>query len=183
FVKITGMNPEELEAAEAEAAGAAGGAAAGRPEPATATEDGRDTPQGLLERVESAGQDPGEREVLSPEVLKRAYYNQPVWKRVVVIAAGPTVNILIAFVLLFAVYLSLPEPKGIVVDKVQPGTPAAAALKPGDRLLSVEGIRANFPNVDKIKDVNDRLNATDDKFTHITHRIRKHTCPQGKVPG
>jgi regulator of sigma E protease len=180
FVKITGMNPEELEAAEAEAAGTA---PAGGAELATAENAGRDTPQGLLERVESAGQDPDEREVLSPEVLKRAYYNQPVWKRVVVIAAGPAVNILIAFVLLFAVYLSLPEPKGIVVDKVQPGTPAAAALKPGDRLLSVDGIRANFPNVDKINDASDRLNATDDKFTHITHRIRKHTCPQGKVSG
>src|SRR2546423_531536 len=55
FVKITGMNPEELEAAEAEAAGTA---PAGRPELATAMDSGRDTPQGLLERVEAAGQDP-----------------------------------------------------------------------------------------------------------------------------
>ena len=52
FVKITGMNPEELEAAEA----APGGAAAGRPELAAATDAGRDTPEGLLERIESAGQ-------------------------------------------------------------------------------------------------------------------------------
>ena len=28
-------------------------------------------------------------EPLSPELLERAYYNQPVWKRIVVIAAGP----------------------------------------------------------------------------------------------
>src|ERR1700756_3938699 len=36
-------------------------------------------------------------EEIPPEVLPRAYYNQPVWKRAVVILAGPAVNILIAF--------------------------------------------------------------------------------------
>ena len=87
FVKITGMNPEELEPEQApEGSPAAGSELA-------AAETGRDTPQGLLERVEAAGQNPDEREKLSPEVLKRAYYNQPVWKRVVVIAAGPAMNI------------------------------------------------------------------------------------------
>src|SRR5947208_16985494 len=49
FVKITGMNPEELEAAEADA-----GAPVGRPELATATDAGRDTPEGLHERIEAA---------------------------------------------------------------------------------------------------------------------------------
>src|SRR3954463_8522352 len=88
FVKITGMNPEELEAAEA----AHAGAPVGRPELATATEAGRDTPEGLLERIESAGQASSDLEGQSPEVLKRAYYNQPVWKRIAVIAAGPAMN-------------------------------------------------------------------------------------------
>ena len=32
-------------------------------------------------------------EELPPEVEHRAYYRQPVWKRIVVIAAGPAVNI------------------------------------------------------------------------------------------
>ena len=31
----------------------------------------------------------------------RAYYNQPVWKRIVTIAAGPAVNILIAFAIVW----------------------------------------------------------------------------------
>ena len=57
FVKITGMNPEELE--EAEAAAGTDGTPYGDPELAAATDAGRDTPQGLLERVESAGQAPG----------------------------------------------------------------------------------------------------------------------------
>ena len=104
FVKITGMNPEELEAAEAEQ----GGAPAAQPELATATDAGRDTPEGLLERIESAGQSSSdELGALPPDVLKRAYYNQPVWKRIVVIGAGPAMNILIAFLVLFFLALGL----------------------------------------------------------------------------
>ena len=37
-----------------------------------------------------------------PEVVPRAYYNQPVWKRIVVILAGPAVNLVIAFVIFWA---------------------------------------------------------------------------------
>ena len=39
-------------------------------------------------------------EEIPPEVAHRAYYRQPVWKRIVVIAAGPAVNIVLAFVIL-----------------------------------------------------------------------------------
>src|SRR5882724_6148902 len=67
FVKITGMNPEELE--EAEAATGTDASGAGRPELATATDAGRDTPEGLLERIESSGQDPSEHELLTPDVI------------------------------------------------------------------------------------------------------------------
>ena len=49
--------------------------------------------------VKITGMNPAEE--IPPEVEPRAYYRQPVWKRVVVIAAGPAVNIAIAF-LIFA---------------------------------------------------------------------------------
>src|SRR6266576_7367981 len=55
--------------------------------------------------VRITGMNPAEE--LPPEVAPRAYYNQPVWKRIVVIGAGPAVNILLAFVILFAISLSL----------------------------------------------------------------------------
>ena len=63
----------------------------------------------------------------------------PVWKRVVVIAAGPFVNVVIAFLIIWALFLA----KGIAhpaikVDQVQAGTAAAAVLKPGDRVLAVD---------------------------------------------
>ena len=47
--------------------------------------------------VKITGMNPGED--IPPEHEHRAYYRQPVWKRVVVIAAGPFVNILIAFII------------------------------------------------------------------------------------
>jgi regulator of sigma E protease len=100
----------------------------------------------------------------------------------VVIAAGPAVNIVLAFVLLFAVYLSVPLSKGIAVDQVQPGSPAAGVLHPGDRILSVDGIPATIPDLSKISNANDRLNASDRKFNHITKTIRQHKCPGGKSP-
>ena len=40
-----------------------------------------------------------------PEFLRRAYYNQPVWKRVAVIAAGPAVNIMIAFLIFWSMLM------------------------------------------------------------------------------
>src|SRR5690606_9247330 len=49
--------------------------------------------------VRITGMDP--REPLAPEVAHRAYYRQPVWKRIVVIAAGPLVNLVLAFAILF----------------------------------------------------------------------------------
>jgi regulator of sigma E protease len=129
FVKITGMNPEELEQEEE-------------------TEDwqqdpeaGRDTPQGLLSRVEASGQDPSEREQLPPDVLKRAYYNQPVWKRVAVIAAGPAMNILIAFVILFFLAFSVQQVTGpgLKIAEVTQDSAAKGQLQPGDQVVSIDG--------------------------------------------
>ena len=69
-----------------------------------------------------------------------AYWRQPTWKRVAVIAAGPLTNVLIAFVLFFAVYAtgapsSTPSTE---VAQVEAHTPAAAAgLEEGDRIVAV----------------------------------------------
>ena len=168
FVKITGMNPEELEAAER---GENVEHKPGLLEQLEGADSGKDTPQPI------EGDGP-----MDPEVIERAYYNQPVWKRIAVIAAGPVVNIVVAFVLLFAVYLSLPVPDGIQVESVQAGTPAAGVLKPGDRLLAVDGARATIPDLSKIDDANRRINVANDKFAHITNVIRGHHCAGGRSP-
>ena len=43
----------------------------------------------------------------SPEIEARAYINQPPWKRIVVIAAGPAVNIVLAFLLALVYFLAI----------------------------------------------------------------------------
>ncbi len=86
--------------------------------------------------VKITGMNP--EEDLPPEIAPRAYYNQPVWKRVVVILAGPAMNVLVAFLLLFGLAFGTLEPTS-KVERISPGTPAQGALRPGDRILSVDG--------------------------------------------
>ena len=92
--------------------------------------------------VKISGMNPSED--LPDEVRTRAYYAQPVWKRIVVIAAGPAMNLLLAFVLLFAfIFLIGANTQSSEVGVVEKDYPAAAVLKPGDRLVSVDGKRGD----------------------------------------
>jgi regulator of sigma E protease len=139
FVKITGMNPDEVE-----------------PE----RRDG-EAREGLMEKVEGAGQRTA-RAPLPPEVAKRAYYNQPVWKRIVVIAAGPAMNVLLAFVILFAISFSVEQVNG-TVGTIDSGTPAAAHLHPDDKILAVDG--KSFPNATE-----------EQRLSHFSHLVASHKC-------
>jgi regulator of sigma E protease len=109
--------------------------------------------------VKITGMSPEEIDGLEPEVARRAYYNQAPWKRIVVILAGPGVNILIAFALFWGVLftgsldgaISLsnldPSVQTLVattsVQEVLPKEPAAGVLHKGDRIVAVEGKSAS----------------------------------------
>jgi len=162
FVKITGMNPEELEAAER-------GERLNKP--------------GLLEQIEGA--DPGAEtpasiegtQPLPPEVLERAYYNQPVWKRIAVIAAGPAMNLLIAFFVLFFLALGVQRGTTLEVGSIEEGTPAASALTPGDQIVAVDGVRpTNGGSRPSGQDLADRADA-------IARQVNTHTCAGGPTNG
>src|SRR5271170_6801365 len=133
YVKITGMSPEELKGYA----------------PAAALE-------AVLPGAAHAPLDDGTREFeLDPEITRRAYCNQAPWKRIVVILAGPGVNLLIAFllfwVILFAGNLNGASALESLIPSVQtrtattsvhavrPGEPADGVLRPGDRIVAVEG--------------------------------------------
>jgi regulator of sigma E protease len=149
FVKITGMNPDELEQA----------GTASEPAPAEGERSG--SKGGLATAIEGAGQR-RPREPLPPDVLKRAYYKQPVWKRIVVISAGPAMNLLLAFAILFAVSLSL-DRIDERVGTIDPGTPAAKQLQPGDRILAVDG--KSFPNASR-----------EERLTRFSRLVADHQC-------
>ena len=106
--------------------------------------------------VKITGMNPDEH--LPEEVRDRAYHAQPVWKRIVVIAAGPAVNLVLAFVLLFMFFAAIgPETGSRDVGVVEKGYPAAGVLQPGDRLVAVDGRRGEPVDLSK--------------------RIASHRCP------
>ena len=92
--------------------------------------------------VKITGMNPAEE--IPPEIAHRAYYRQPVWKRIVVIGAGPAVNIVLAFLLLWVLVWAngINEPESRIARVTTP--PALGALAPGDRIVSVDGVRGDF---------------------------------------
>jgi regulator of sigma E protease len=117
--------------------------------------------------VKITGMNPAED--LTPEVAARAYFRQKVWKRIVVIAAGPLVNIVLAFLILWVLLLSQGTIKsGLAIADLQPNTPAATALKPGDKILSIDGVRAYEPRLDSAE--------IDARASALRAKINSHRC-------
>ncbi|HVN62827.1 MAG TPA: M50 family metallopeptidase [Gaiellaceae bacterium] len=82
-----------------------------------------------------------------------AYWRQSTWKQVAAIAAGPGMNILVAFVIFFAVYATgaPSQTPSTEVAQVEAKSPAAeAGLRTGDRIVAVNGRRTvTFTQVSK----------------------------------
>jgi regulator of sigma E protease len=110
--------------------------------------------------VKITGMNPDEE--LPPEIAPRGYYHQPVWKRIVVIVAGPFVNLVIAFLILFALAFGAAELTSRVAETA-PGSPAERVLRPGDRIISVDGVRGDQAD--------------------LARQISKHRCPGEPRPG
>ena len=73
--------------------------------------------------------------------LHRRYYAHPFWHKLFFIIAGVTMNLVVAFLLVYIVGLTQGEAiVSTVVENVEAGTPAAAAgVQVGDRIVSVAG--------------------------------------------
>jgi regulator of sigma E protease len=117
--------------------------------------------------VKISGMNPDEE--LPPGEEHRGYYKQPVWKRIVVIGAGPAVNIVLAFAILFVLALGADDVNQRV-DEVVPGSPAAAVLKPGDRVLAVDG--KSYPNAD-----------VETRLERFFEDVGSHKCAGEQVEG
>jgi regulator of sigma E protease len=116
--------------------------------------------------VKITGMTPEELVNVDLRVAERSYYMKAPWKRIVVILAGPAVNLLIAFVLFAAVLLShgldgseaignlAPSQTTVsalpttTVGDVVKGSGAAGRLEPGDRILAVDGRPVTASTVD-----------------------------------
>ncbi len=118
--------------------------------------------------VKISGMNPDEE--LPPEAEGRGYYDQPVWKRIVVIGAGPAVNIVLAFLILYFVALGGDQPSRSV-ERVLPHSAAKeAGLRPGDEILAVDGSRySNQDNIGQILGFRDE--------------VANHRCAGAQVDG
>jgi regulator of sigma E protease len=93
--------------------------------------------------VKITGMNPAEE--IPPEHAHRAYYRQPVWKRIVVIGAGPAVNIALAFLILWVLLWANGMPEGTGKVERVTAEPAQGALRVGDQIVAVDGVRGDFP--------------------------------------
>src|SRR4051794_40635898 len=123
--------------------------------------------------VKITGMNPAEE--IPPEHAHRAYYRQPVWKRIVVIGAGPAVNIVLAFVILWGVFMAIGTPGAPpVVGQVEQGTPAAkVGLRPGDQVIAMDGRTLAGATLDEqINSVGKTIAAH--KGTPVTMTVRRN---------
>jgi regulator of sigma E protease len=73
-----------------------------------------------------------------------AYWRQRTWKKVAVIFAGPGTNLLLALLLFTVLFMIGGGRPTATVDEVLDERPAAqAGLRPGDRILAIDGRRAS----------------------------------------
>jgi regulator of sigma E protease len=108
-------------------------------------------------------------EELDGALATDAYWRQKAWKRIVVIAAGPATNVLAAVVIFVVVFMLASTKLTRTVEQVLSGRPAAAAgLKAGDRILTVNGFAV------KPTEISRRINATHGRaFTIVVERSGK----------
>ena len=123
-----------------------------------------------------------EWELIGPEDESRLFYKMPWWKKVIVMAGGPSVNIAIAFFLFWGVFAFYGNPQDRQIDAGTPVisevsdcvipyseqrttceandplSPAAqAGLEPGDRITSFNGVAIS--SYDQLSDL---IRANDD---------------------
>ena len=117
--------------------------------------------------VKITGMNPEEQ--LPPDVAPRAYYHRPVWQRIVVIAAGPLMNVLIAFLIFFGLAFGASK-LATKVFAVAKGAPAVGRLESGDKILAVDGKPAGPGSVE-------------DQLARFRKEISSHKCPGKLVQG
>lgn len=124
YVRVTGMHEEEFR------------------ERVEAAEEGRRA-QSRDPETRLTGSSAISDEEVAATPLERRYYAHPVWQRLLFIVAGVSMNVVVAFVFLIFVGLQGYFEPSMVVDRVEPGSPAAVAgIESGDRLISIAGVEA-----------------------------------------
>jgi regulator of sigma E protease len=95
--------------------------------------------------VKPLGEEPGEE--IAEEEKKRAFHFQPVWKRALIVLAGPVFNFFLAYII-FVVFLSLKLPVAIpelssittsIAGIVEDSPAAKAGIEENDVIVAING--------------------------------------------
>lgn len=79
------------------------------------------------------------QERVLPEDRGRTFEAQPIYRRAIIVLAGPAMNMLFPILLYFGVLVGEKEGTAPTIGFVAPGHPADGKLFPGDRILEVDG--------------------------------------------
>ncbi|NVK22763.1 MAG: RIP metalloprotease RseP [Kangiellaceae bacterium] len=78
---------------------------------------------------------------VAPEDLHYAFNRQPVWKRILIVLAGPMANFLLAIIVYAAVYMmGIAVPKPFISDVKEGSVAAQAGFPANSEVLSVDGV-------------------------------------------
>lgn len=85
--------------------------------------------------------DPEAEALLPPEERKRMFINKNVWQRMAVVVAGPVANLLLTFLLLYALLMGYGRYTitPVIGEVIPGGVAAGAGLMAGDLVTSVDG--------------------------------------------
>jgi regulator of sigma E protease len=89
---------------------------------------------GYVKMLESSKTD-----IVLPEDRNRTFEALALYKRVIVVLAGPVMNLIFPVILYFSVFVGAGPSLPPTVGGVLPGHPADGVLEPGDRIMAVNG--------------------------------------------
>src|SRR5262249_16902393 len=129
--------------------------------------------------VKITGMNPEEIADLDPALARRAYYTQPPWKRIVVILAGPGVNIVIAFIIFWAILFAGNLNGAAMLENLTPWVPTRVATS------SVRNVVPHEP-ADGVLRARDRIVAVDGRPATVASAMRTidaHRCTGAQSEG
>ncbi len=100
------------------------------------------------------------KEDLSPEDTKRSFNNQPTWKKLLIVVAGPVFNFFLAIVIFSIVYMyGLPSLQPIVGQIADESAAMEAGILSGDKVISIGDEQIKYwddikPIITKAKETN-----------------------------
>jgi len=79
-------------------------------------------------------------EKLAPEDEKKSFLKQPIWKRILIILAGPVCNFLLALLIFVIVFMyGVPKLTAVVGEMSKESSAMEAGMLSGDKIISIDG--------------------------------------------